>query len=84
MLEYDLGVQDDNKEAVASVVGKLLDHHIFQTLRTQMQVRLCVVIKPVHCDLLRSSATLRKAGLARTSRSSAHAALRHSHMYSVV
>jgi len=41
MLEYDLGVQDDNKEAVATVVGKLFGHHIFQTLRTEMQVRLC-------------------------------------------
>jgi secreted Zn-dependent insulinase-like peptidase len=39
MLEYDLGVQDDRKEAVASVVDKLFGRHVFQTLRTQMQVR---------------------------------------------
>ncbi len=38
MLEYDLGVQDDRKEAVASVVDKLFGRHVFQTLRTQMQV----------------------------------------------
>ncbi len=38
MLEYDLGVLDDHKEAVASVVDKLFGRHVFQTLRTQMQV----------------------------------------------
>jgi hypothetical protein len=37
MLEYDLGEQGDNKEALATVVDKLLGRHVFQTLRTEMQ-----------------------------------------------
>ncbi len=37
MLEYDLGEQGDNKEALASVVDKLLGRHVFHTLRTEMQ-----------------------------------------------
>jgi hypothetical protein len=45
MLEYDLGEKDDNKEALASVVDKLFGRHVFQTLRTEMQVTL----SSLHC-----------------------------------
>jgi hypothetical protein len=49
MLEYDLGILDDKKQAVASIVNKLFDRHIFQTLRTQMQVCLYLLRQAAAC-----------------------------------
>lgn len=88
MLEYDLGIQDDNKEAVASVVDKLFGRHIFQTLRTQMQVQINFHLPPFFCRfhsvLLCSSATSRRAGTAHTSRSSALSSQRRPHLRAAV
>jgi insulysin len=55
MLEYDLGILDDTKRAVASIVDKLFGRHIFQTLRTQMQVLILFMyihIYPSNCCVL--------------------------------
>jgi hypothetical protein len=77
MLEYDIGITDDTKKAVASIADKLFDRYVFRTLRTQMQVlppfpRLSV---PLHATIifvtsqfLRSSATLLRPGSVCTSR----------------
>ena len=51
MLEYDIGATDDNKKAVASIVDKLFDRHVFQTLRTQMQVWSTFSLLRCHCTL---------------------------------
>ena len=77
MLEYDIGITDDTKKAVASIADKLFDRYVFRTLRTQMQVwppfprlplPLHATIIIVTSQFLRSSATLLRPGSACTSR----------------